>query len=62
MTRAGVQSSTPALFYFEKLLNDFIYTEYHCLLRSNPERVEMDRHTCIQKVSFILQIKIKQRY
>ena len=25
---------------------------YHCLLRSNPERVEMDRHTCIQKISF----------
>jgi hypothetical protein len=28
MTRAGMQSSIPALFCFEKLLNDFIYTEY----------------------------------
>ena len=29
-----------------------IWCAYHCLLRSNPERVEMDRHTCIQKISF----------
>lgn len=25
---------------------------YHCLLRSNPELGEMDRHSCIQKITF----------
>ena len=29
-----------------------VWCAYHCLLRSNPERKEMDRHTCIQKISF----------
>ena len=29
-----------------------IWCAYHCLLTSNPERVDMDRHTCIQKIAF----------
>ena len=29
-----------------------LWCAYHCLLRSNPSREEMDRHTCIQKISF----------
>ena len=29
-----------------------MWCAYHCLLRSNPKREEMDRHTCIQKIGF----------
>ena len=29
-----------------------LWCAYHCLLRSNPSLEEMDRHTCIQKISF----------
>lgn len=29
-----------------------LWCAYHCLLRSNPERKDMDRHTCIQRISF----------
>ena len=29
-----------------------VWCAYHCLLHSNPTREEMDRHTCIQKISF----------
>ena len=29
-----------------------VWCAYHCLLTSNPKRVEMDRHTCVQKIAF----------
>lgn len=29
-----------------------VWCAYHCLLSSNPTRSEMDRQTCIQKISF----------
>jgi GH43 family beta-xylosidase len=29
-----------------------IWCTYHCLLQSNPEREEMVRHTCVQKIDF----------
>ena len=29
-----------------------LWCAYHCLLHSNPTLQEMDRHTCIQKISF----------
>lgn len=29
-----------------------IWCAYHCLLRSNPNRRDMDRHTCVQKIWF----------
>ena len=29
-----------------------VWCAYHCLLRSNPNREEMIRHTCIQKIDF----------
>jgi GH43 family beta-xylosidase len=29
-----------------------LWCVYHCLLRSNPIREEMDRHTCVQKIYF----------
>ena len=29
-----------------------LWCAYHCLLKSNPMRVDMDRHTCIQKIDF----------
>lgn len=29
-----------------------LWCAYHCLLRSNPTREEMIRHTCIQKIAF----------
>lgn len=29
-----------------------VWCAYHCLLRSNPTREEMIRHTCIQKIAF----------
>lgn len=29
-----------------------LWCAYHCLLRSNPQRKEMDRQTCVQKIDF----------
>lgn len=29
-----------------------LWCAYHCLLRTNPECTEMDRHTCVQKIDF----------
>ena len=29
-----------------------LWCAYHCLLRSNPTREEMIRHTCVQKITF----------
>jgi GH43 family beta-xylosidase len=29
-----------------------VWCIYHCLLKSNPNRLEVDRYTCIQKISF----------
>lgn len=29
-----------------------VWCAYHCLLHSNPERKEIDRHVCIQKIGF----------
>ena len=38
--------------FFESPDNSEVWCAYHCLLHSNPDRVSMDRHTCVQKISF----------
>lgn len=38
--------------FFSSPDNSELWCAYHGLLRSNPKVVEMDRHTCVQKVGF----------
>lgn len=38
--------------FFQSPDNTETWCAYHCLLASNPERKEVDRYTCVQKISF----------